>query len=129
MANLLQDGIAHLTNTLADHASTSVRYSRGGASAMVRATFGKKLLKIDAGDGQVYLAWTDLDFCIPAVDLVLSGETVVPERGDEIRVETSAGVEIFEVAPYGGDAAWRWADPFQTMVRVHTKHVETEDGL
>jgi hypothetical protein len=127
MADLLKTGLAWLTEQLADSASQSVVYRRGGVEATVRATFGSKLLKTVGLDGGLQMEWTDLDFCIPSADLVLNGVTIEPKRGDEVRVSRADGVvETFEVHDFGGGPAWRWADPHRSMVRVHCKLIGSE---
>jgi hypothetical protein len=127
MADLLKTGLAWLTGQLAAHVSQEVVYRRGGAEAAVRATVGQKLLRLAEADGGIRMEWTDLDLCIPAVDLVVGGVAIEPERGDEIRVTRADGVvETFEVHAFGGEPPWRWADPHRSMVRVHLKLVGSE---
>lgn len=126
MGDMLRDALAHLTDTLAEHAAQAVTYTRGAESVEVRATFGQKLLKLADVDGGIVMQWTDMDFCIPAADLVLGGAAVEPRRGDQIAVTIGETVQTFEVFPFGNEPHWRWSDPNQTMIRVHTKRLRTE---
>jgi hypothetical protein len=124
MANMLKTGLAHLTSMLATHASETVVYSRGGDSVSVSATVGQKLLRLTDMEGGSRLEYTDLDFIIPTAQLVLSGSPILPERGDLIERTIDDEVSRYEVSPYGSDPAWRYSDPYQSVVRIHTKSVD-----
>lgn len=135
--NLLRTGLAWLTGQLKTNASEAIVYARGYDSVECRATLGSKLLKLDDGMGGFRMEWTDLDFLIPAADLNFDGFPVIPERGDLVHLTVAPmnpsfndgmdNVQTFEVVPYGGtEAVWRWADPHQSMMRVHTKYIDTE---
>lgn len=128
--DMMRWGLAALTRSMAAHASRDVTYVRGVDEAVVRATFGSKLLRIQDADGGTRIEHTDLDFLIPAADLILDGTAITPERGDRIVVAEGEGdaaeSETYEVLPYGDEPCWRWADPHRSAVRVHTKHVDTE---
>jgi hypothetical protein len=126
---MLSDGLAWLSDTLAEHAATTVRYSRGASSVEVPATFGAKLLKVAGMDGMVRMEWTDMDFLIKASLLVLDGERVTPEKHDRITVAMPYDEQTFEVLPYGVDGsepAWRWSDPHQSMLRIHAKCIDLD---
>jgi hypothetical protein len=124
-SDMLADGLAFLTEQLTDHAAKLVTYSRGSDSVEVRATWGAKLLKL-SGEFDVRIEWTDMDFCIKASLLVLNGEQVIPRRGDMIQLVINEEAQTFEVFPFGDEPPWRWADPHQSMVRVHTKRINSE---
>lgn len=124
MANLLKSGLAFLTAQLAAHASETVVYRRGSDSVSVAATVGQKLLRITDLDGGSRLEYTDLDFLIPTDQLILSGDAILPERGDIIERTLDDGTERYEVSPYGNDPAWRFADPHKSIVRIHTEAVD-----
>jgi len=46
-----------------------------------------------------------------------SGNRFEPSRGDLIQ---TAGGEAYEVLPGGEGRSWRWSDPQQTYLRIHT---------
>lgn len=130
--NLLRTGLAWLTGQLKANASEAIVYARGYDSVECRATLGTKLLKLDDGMGGFRMEWTDLDFLIPAADLDFGDGPITPLRGDVVHLTISGGsdVQTFEVVPYGGtEAVWRWADPHQSMIRVHAKYIDTEPFL
>jgi hypothetical protein len=72
------------------------------------------------------MEWTDMDFLIAAADLMLDGQPLIPTRGDTILVTAGESVETYEVLPYGNEPAWRWADPHQSILRIHGKHIDDE---
>lgn len=128
MTDILADAAAFLATRLTAVASRGVTYARGPDSVDLYATFGKKLLKLDDGDGGIRMEWTDLDLIIPAADLVLLGEPIQPERGDLVYIVggEGEGTAIYEVAAYGGEPPWRWCDPHRNLFRIHCKYVEME---
>jgi len=122
--DMLADGLAWLTGQLETVASQEVTYARGYEAVAVPATLGKKLLKLDDGFGGIRMQWTDMDFLIPAALLVLSGAPTTPQRGDLIYLPVAYDVETYEVLAFGNDPPWRWCDPGQTMLRIHTKRID-----
>jgi hypothetical protein len=127
MPDMLATGLAFLTDQLAKYASQPVTIVRGVEMTNdVPATFGNKLLKLDDGFGGIRMEWTDLDLLIPAVDYAFSNVQVPPERGDLAILMIGHQIETFEVFPFGNEAPWRWADPHQSMLRIHYKYVNEE---
>ena len=128
MADLLRDGLAFLTKQLKAYASVSIVYARGYDSVDVQATLGNKLLKLDDGFGGIRMEWTDLDLLIPAADLTFAygGDPITPERGDLVYLTQGHQVQVYEVFPFGNEPPWRWADPHQSMYRIHAKWINTE---
>lgn len=126
MQDLLQSGQAWLADQLNEHVATQVTYRRGADEATVRATIGRTLLKLDDGYGGVRMVWTDRDYLIRAVDMVLGGNPVQPQRSDQIREVVGTQTLVYEVLAPGEEPPWRWADPHRQMFRIHTKQVATE---
>ena len=125
MSNVLKNGLAWLTGQLRSHASETVTYARGYDSVDVPAVFGRKLLRI-ADETGIRVEWTDMDFLIAAEDLAIDGERLEPQRGDIVHIDMPYDTQSFEVMPFGSEPAWHWADPHQTMYRIHAKHIDTE---
>lgn len=124
MADLLRDGMSWLADGLHDQAAQTVTYRRGADTASPKATFGSQLLRTTDGRGNTKIERTERDFIIRAADLVLGGAVTTPRRGDWIDVTFGDVVERFEVmSPTKGEAPWRYSDPYQQMLRVHTKFV------
>jgi hypothetical protein len=126
MSDLLQTGSDWLADQLKQHASRPVVYRRGGQQVMVQATVGRTLLKLDDGYGGVRMEWTDRDFLIHAVDLVMNGSPTLPECGDLIRETQGTATFIYEVMAPGKEPPWRWSDVFRKVLRIHTKQVGVE---
>jgi hypothetical protein len=126
MQDLLQTGQAWLADQLHEHVAREVTYRRGTDEVNIRATIGRTLLKLDDGYGGVRMVWTDRDYLIRAADLVLGGNPVQPQRGDQIREASGAQTLVYEVLAPGKEPPWRWADPHRQMLRIHTKHIATE---
>ena len=124
--NMLKDGLAWLTDQLIEHASEPITYARGYDSVETRATFGRKLLKLDDGQGGFRIEWTDMDFLIRADAAFTFGSGIItPQRGDIVWIAVATGLESFEVFPFGhNEPPWRWSDPHQSMYRIHTKHID-----
>lgn len=131
MSDLLQTGSDWLAEKLKTHASRQVEYKRGSTVALVQATIGRTLLKLDDGIGGVRMEWTDRDYLIQAVDLEAAGIGIPPQRGDrvaELRTIDGSGqhFELFEVLTPGQEPHWRWSDTFFKLLRIHTKRIGSE---
>jgi hypothetical protein len=131
MADVLQSAMAWLAGEFKAYASQTVGYSRGTDTVYLLASLGSKLLKLDDGEGGFRIEWTDMDFLIPVADFQFAsnpGVTIVPQRGDLVIMTLTTGadeIQEFEVRPYGADPSWRWCEPYQNMIRVHTKFMRS----
>lgn len=127
--NLIRNGAELLADLLKAHASEDVKYERTGlGSVVVPATFGVKRARNTEEFGHSRLEWTDLDFIIPAADLVIVGQQIEPTRGDFIFVNQgleSRIVQKYQVMPLGPQPPYVWSDPFLINYRIHTKLMET----
>lgn len=120
MADLLNSGAAYLSSQLQSAASETVTYTQGNTAATLKATFGSQLLRVTDHQGRVKTERTARDFIFALAAMTAAGLTL-PQRGDKVTISTG---EVFEVTPYDSEAAWRYSDPFETLVRVHTKQVQ-----
>lgn len=69
------------------------------------------------------------DWLFDAAVLKLDGLNVTePQRDDEIRwTDGNAAVHVYRVLPFGsGQREWRFSDPAETRLRIHSKKVDTE---
>ncbi len=128
MGDLIESGVGWLKDKLKAHASRQVVYRRGTSQTSVQAVVGRSLLKLDDGYGGVRVTWTDRDFVIAAQDLILGGNVTLPQRGDRIEQTIDGVTHVFEVAAPGGEPEWRWSDPHQIMLRIHTVKLEEGSG-
>jgi hypothetical protein len=127
MSDLLQRGSDWLADKLKDYGSRQVEYQRGAMVAIVQATIGRTLLKLDDGLGGVRMEWTDRDYLIQAIDLDSAGITLPPQRGDRItELRSGQQYERFEVLTPGQEPHWRWSDAYFKLLRIHTKRIGSE---
>jgi hypothetical protein len=125
MADLLKTGSDWLQQQRKTYASREVTYRRGVNSVLVRATIGRTVFEQDDGAGAI-LRTEVRDYLIDAVDLVLTGQAVLPERGDQIEEIEGTTRFTYEVMPLGTEPHWRYSDPYRKTLRIHTKHIATE---
>lgn len=126
MADILETGSNWLQSQRKKHATRQVTYRRGVGSVPVQATVGRTVFEQDDGTG-VIVRTEVRDYLIDTADLVLAGQPALPERGDRVE-EIDAGKKFtYEVMPLGAEPHWRYSDPYRTTLRVHTKHIGTED--
>ena len=125
MTDLLQQGQAWLSKKLTQFASREVIFRRGDSEFKVTATIGKTVAEQDSGDGLILKAEIR-DYLINTSDLALSGERILPKRGDQIIEDHDGQYHVYEVLPIGNQRAWRYSDPFRIKLRIHTKRIGEE---
>ena len=124
--HVLEWGQNWLNNQLQQFASREVVYQREASTLTVQATVGRTLLKLDDGYGGVLLQWTDRDFLIRAEDLVIAGETILPQRGDRVHEVQSGVTYTYEVLAPGKEPVWKWSDLYRSLLRIHTKQIQVQ---
>jgi len=97
-----------------------VTYSRNGNDATITATIGRSQFESQNQSG-VIENWESRDYLLPAEDLPF-GE---PRRGDELLEEIGGELLVFEVAAPRGVPVFHFGDAFRSIVRIHTKAIET----
>lgn len=122
--SLFRDGVNWLRDALKASAAHDVIYRRGDATVTIRATVGKSVLKLQDDYGNVRVVYTDKDFIVAAEDLILDGQRILPERGDKITETIGDKTITWAVAAPGNEPEWRWCDPYQVMIRIHTVRSE-----
>jgi hypothetical protein len=126
VGNLFDHGAAWLADQLKTHASTEVVYQRGADQVAVQATIGKTEFEVDDGAGIIQRVQSR-DYLIQAADLQLAGLVTLPRAGDRIRESVAEKTFVYEVLAPGNQPPYRYSDPFRKLLRIHTKHVGTED--
>ncbi len=128
MADVLEKGAAWLEDQRHEHMTRTVVYERDGETVEVAATVGQTVFQLDEGYGAT-IRHVRRDYLIRTADLVLAGEPTLPQRGDRIRETQDGKVFVHEVmGPGGNEPDWRYSDPYRRTLRIHTKHVATEDA-
>ena len=125
MADLLETGSNWLQSQRTKHATREVIYQRGVDSVPVQATIGRTIFEVDNGHGVLERS-ESRDYLVLAVDLVLAGSPVLPERGDRIRETDGGTTYVYEVMSPGKEPHWRWSDPYRKTLRIHTKQIDVE---
>ena len=106
---------------------TEVVYQRGADQVAVQATIGKTEFEIDDGSG-VIQRFQSRDYLIQTADLKLGGILTLPVAGDRIRETVGDQTFVYEVLAPGNEPHFRFSDPFRKVLRIHTKHVGTENA-
>lgn len=127
MTNLLQTGSSWLADQMKTHASVDVVYERGAEQVPVKATIGKTEFELDDGSG-VVVRIQSRDYLIHAADLQLSGSPTLPVAGDRIRETQGDKTFVYEVMAPGNEPHYRYSDTFRKLLRIHSKHVASEDN-
>ena len=126
MADMLETGAAWLDSQRHAHMAQTVVYSRGGDSVEVAATIGRTEFEQTDEFGVVYRI-ESRDFLLRTADLILNGSPTLPQAGDRIRETGTGKVFVYEVMAPGGEPPCRYGDNYRMALRIHTKHVGTED--
>ena len=124
MPDMLEQSQEWLTSMNRIHRSRQVVYARGAQTKEVPALVGKTVFKVDTGYG-LFERVEARDYLVEVVDLSEFGE---PARGDRVKDTLNGKVELFEVMAPGGEAHFRYSDPYRKAYRIHAKHVGTEQA-
>ena len=125
MSDMLQEGLDWLEEQRQDHMSRTVTYRRGISTVEIPATVAATRFEVDEGYG-IIVKQQMRDYLIATAALVLDGEEVLPEPGDDILDEYDGVIQVYEVTPLGGEQHYRFCDPAQRTLRIHVKHIGTE---
>ena len=123
MALDFSTAMSWLQGQVAGAGAVSVTLTRGVQTATFNAIPGSQLLLLATRLGQTRAERTQADLIIKATDYAPGGTVSTPQLGDLFAVTIGGNVCNFELsAPGGGqEPAWRYADPYRTMIRVHLK--------
>jgi len=109
------------TDIRAEYAAT-VNYLRGDEQLLLSPVAkGDRLFKYDDDYG-ITQRVNVVDWLIPATTLRL---VIPPVPGDRITEQIGNTTFIYEVASVGKQPCWKYDDPGQTAVRVHTFLVDS----
>lgn len=120
VANLISKATRTIQRTIGTGKGT-VRYYVGAEYVDVPAGLGHSELEIVNADGVVVTTWRPRDFLIVAAELVLNGVQITPAIGHRIVLTVGNATETYTVAhPDPQQAPWRYSDPFNVTLRIHT---------
>lgn len=127
MTTSFHDIAGGLHGAVARSRGLDVIYRRDAAEVAITAVPGRSTSEV-IDDSGVGVHAVERDWLILAADLVIGAEAITPKPGDQIRLAVGTQVQVFEVAPLGGDKCYRPSDDLGTVLRVHTRHSDTEDA-
>lgn len=113
MPNILDTALAHLADQMQTHLSVNVVYSRDGASIGIAATRGSTPYEASDTDGIIHRT-VMRDYLIAAEVFPF---TDPPRDGDIIQ----DGNDTYIVHSMTASQPYRYADPYNRILRVHTK--------
>lgn len=98
----------------------SITYQRPstGHSVTLTAPAGRSDHDVSQ-DGMVIEQVKSRDYLVKLADLVLNGVEVLPIKGDRI-VE---GSKTYAVLCMGTESQWKYTDPSQQIIRIHTREM------
>ncbi len=127
MGDLLEQGAQFLDDQRHAHMARPVVYHRGASSVELSATIGQTTFEQDYEFGGIQRIQSR-DFLVRTADLVLDSAEVLPAAGDQIRETQGEKVFVYEVMAPGSEPPFRYSDPYRKALRIHTKHIATEDA-
>ena len=113
MSNARDNVIAAGLVATRSFAGTSIVYRRGVTSLTFKALKGRRQLLVDMGISQTQADLTDWIF--PASELATLTATA-PAIGDKVAI----GGRVYSLSAAEDGKHWRWVDPAETWLRVHT---------
>lgn len=126
MADLLEQGASFLDTQRHAHLTRPVVYRRGAAQVEINATIGRTEFE-QADEAGLIHRIESRDFLLRTADLNLGDGPTLPRDGDRIRETVGSSVFVYEVNAPGGQPPWRYSDPYCKALRIHTKHIATEE--
>jgi hypothetical protein len=126
VADLLEQGASFLDTQRHAHITRPVVYQRGAAQVELNATIGRTEFE-QADEAGLIHRIESRDFLVRTADLDLGEGPTLPKAGDRVRETAGSSVFVYEVNAPGGQPPWRYSDPYRKALRIHTKHIATED--
>ena len=127
MTDRLATAAARLAARRKSRVTRSVTYSRGDASVTVSVSVGETTWEVIDSEGFT-TKWESRDFIMTAADLVLSGSTVLPARGDRIVETDDTAVYTYEAMAPASEPVYRFSDRSRVAIRIHTKLVDRTEA-
>ena len=113
MKSLYRTGLEWLSEQVAKSASDEIRYLSAAGEKTLLAAYGRTEHET-ADDYGVKTGASVIDFIIRFKEL-----GALPQLGDRILTEESE----FEVLELNSEGCWRWCDPYQIRLRIHTTQI------
>ncbi len=125
MTDMLQKGLELLQQMQNKFASVEVSYQRDVETITVNATLGETMYDIEDECG-ITVKTQIMDFLIASEDLILAGGRTEPKVGDCVRYTRPNRTDVYEVMSLGAESHFRYCDPYNLTLRIHTKLINAE---
>lgn len=116
---LLRRGAEMVTKHLITSGGEQVKYRRANAFVEISAAPARHGTRTLGEDARI--VGDSYDWIIRSSDLVLNGDQVEPQRGDQIEHIVGSKRLTYTVLPQDGDDVFRFDSALRTSLRVHTK--------
>ena len=116
----LADEVATSFTSTAAIRGESISYTDGSGTANLTAVRGETALEVVSEAGTA-TPFTSIDWLVLASDLDLGQGPITPLSRHRI----TQGSDVYEVGMIGGAQAYRFLDPSQTVMRIHTQRVSS----
>jgi hypothetical protein len=123
--DLLKTASQRLAAIQKSHAGREVTIRRGANTNTATATIGSTPFETTDEAGNVVETFESRDYLIDAVDYMLGGQQVEPQRGDQIDEVIGGTTHTYEVMSPGRGPVFRYTDRYRGRLRIHTKLVGT----
>lgn len=110
---MLTSGTAHLAKSITTHAGEPVTYTKRKIQKTFNATRGSTPFEGSDADGIIHRT-VSRDYLVASTDWPFDED---PEDGDRI----VDGGKTYIVRSVPGQPVWRFADPGENLMRIHTK--------
>jgi hypothetical protein len=121
--SVFDQAISAAHSVLQSVAGQTISYHRGSSSVELVAVPAARDYEVTSDYG-ARATWSSVDWLLPGDQLILGGERITPEPGDQIRqVIDGVGERIWEIMPIPGRGHLEDRDPSGTRIRVHSKQI------
>lgn len=122
MSDMLDSGLQWMHGQRHAHMTQAVTYARGESTVDIQATMGAVTFVETDDDGGIIGQIESREFIIRAADLVLDSTVTLPRAGDTITHNDGSTSRVFRVTSPGGEPPFKYSDPLQRTLRIHTKY-------
>jgi hypothetical protein len=110
---MLETGTAHLADSMTKHTAVDVLYTKRKIQKPIKATRGSTPFEASDTEGIIHRT-VSRDYLVAETDWPFDED---PEDGDRI---ADSG-KTYIVRSMTGEPVWRFSDPGENLMRIHTK--------
>lgn len=113
MPNIFESGVQSLIATLQSTAGAQATYSTGAATYTITVSMATSSKNDISTKDELHLVADERDFIVAKSQL----PEVTPEPRHTITVDGTT----WQVNKLGNETCWRYSDPFNALMRIHTR--------